>query len=313
MIEGKQLRNNAITLFESLVPIIVLIGMLSLNVYLYGDESLGGANQFALIVGGVVAAVIGMRRKISYDKILKKITSNIESTSGAILILLFVGALSGTWLVSGIIPSMIYYGTKLLNPTLFLPATLLISSVTSLATGSSWTTSATVGVALIGIGDTLGVDIAMTAGAVISGAYFGDKLSPLSETTNLAPAIAGTTLYDHIKYLTFTTMPTYLMTLSIFFILGLFISTPQEGKMFKNAFDKKGLAPENLSRTLEDSGTVTSALIPWNTCGAYHSSVLGVPTLTYLPFAFFNIISPIMTLIYAYFKIKIKYQKSAKG
>jgi NhaC family Na+:H+ antiporter len=389
-----------------------------------------------------------------------------------------VGALAGTWMVSGIIPSMIYYGLQILSPAVFLPATLIICSVISIATGSSWTTSATVGIALIGIGGALGFDLGMVAGAVISGAYFGDKLSPMSDTTNLAPAMAGTDLFTHIKYMTFTTIPTYVITLLLFIILGLSVEVtgdantddllnsittsfnvtpwlflvpviviglivkkteplvallvgtllagifairfqpeivtqitkadsltfksaykgvmqaittevivPTEnktladlftsggmakmlptiwliicamvfggimdaigalskisesllklahstfglfastvgsclalnitasdqylaivvpGKMFAQAYRDKGLAPENLSRTLEDSGTVTSVLIPWNTCGAYQAGTLGVPTLDYLPFAFFNLLSPLMTLIFAAFNIKIR-------
>ncbi len=134
-----------------------------------------------------------------------------------------VGALAGTWMVSGIIPSMIYYGLQILSPAIFLPATLIICSVISIATGSSWTTSATVGIALIGIGGALGFDLGMVAGAVISGAYFGDKLSPMSDTTNLAPAMAGTDLFTHIKYMTLTTIPTYIITLILFIILGLSI------------------------------------------------------------------------------------------
>jgi NhaC family Na+:H+ antiporter len=407
-----------------------------------------------------------------------EVADNIKSTVGAILILLMVGALAGTWLVSGIIPSMIYYGLQILSPAIFLPATLIICSIISIATGSSWTTSATVGIALIGVGGALGFDLGMVAGAVISGAYFGDKLSPMSDTTNLAPAMAGTDLFTHIRYMTLTTIPTYLITLIIFICLGLSVeingnvdiasllsdietsftispwlflvpvivigliikktepliallvgtllaaifailfqphiinqiagvnqmtfesgykgvmnaitskvAIPTEnktladlftsggmqkmlgtiwliicamvfggimdaigalsrisqtllkmahttfglfastvgsclalnitasdqylaivvpGKMFAKAYEDKGLAPENLSRTLEDAGTVTSVLIPWNTCGAYQSGTLGVSTLDYLPYAFFNLMSPFMTLIFAAFNIKIR-------
>ena len=409
---------------------------------------------------------------------IDEVAENIKSTAGAILILLMVGALAGTWLVSGIIPSMIYYGLQILSPAIFLPATLIICSVISIATGSSWTTSATVGIALIGIGGTLGFPLGMVAGAVISGAYFGDKLSPMSDTTNLAPAMAGTDLFTHIKYMTLTTVPTYIVSLILFIILGLTVDTtgiadssvlladiekafhitpwlfivpiiviglivkkteplialligtllagvfailfqpeivlmlsggktlnfanaykgvlnaittdsviPTEnstltdlfksggmqkmlgtiwlilcamvfggimdaigalsrisqallnlakstfglfastvgsclalnitasdqylaivvpGKMFAKAYADKGLAPENLSRTLEDSGTVTSVLIPWNTCGAYQSGTLGVETFDYLPYAFFNLLSPFMTLLFAAFNIKIR-------
>ena len=473
------IENKNLSLVEALIPIIFLIALLAFNVLsVYGDSATSGPNQFALLIAGAVAAIVGLRNKVSFKAMMEEVAKNVKSTSGAIFILLMVGALSGTWLISGVIPSMIYYGLQLLNPTIFLPATLIICSLISIATGSSWTTSATVGIALIGIGNTIGVPTGMVAGAVISGAYFGDKLSPLSDTTNLAPAMAGTDLFTHIRYMTITTVPSILLALILFIILGLtqethgvtntaetlkdikevfnispwlflvpivvigliikkteplialFIGTllggvfaiifqPEiiakitdnssvhfnsaykavinaittettiqtnnsmlsslfkskgmagmlstiwlilcamvfggimeaigalsritdaflklfhtvfglfastvasclvlnisasdqylaivvPGKMFKKAYEDKGLAPENLSRTLEDSGTVTSALIPWNTCGAYQSVTLGVSTFEYLPYAFFNIISPFMTLLFAAFKIKIK-------
>jgi Na+:H+ antiporter, NhaC family len=471
--------NSSISLFESILPVLVLILMLALNVlWAFEDDALSGSNQFVLLLGGAFAAIIGFKNKIPYAKMMAGISKNIEATSAAILILLMVGALSGTWLLSGIIPSMVYYGLQVLHPSIFLPACLIICAVISIATGSSWTTSATVGIALIGIGSAIGMHTGMVAGAVISGAYFGDKLSPLSDTTNLAPAMAGTDLFTHIKYMSYTTIPTMVLSLVIFSILGLnqnieainntehtlmaitdsfyispwlflvpafvivliirkteplialligtllggvfalifqpnivaniggsntlntlsaykgimnaitietnietsnimlselfnakgmygmlntiwlilcamvfggimeaigalskiteallklfnttfglFASTVSSclalnlsasdqylaivvpGKMFAQAYKDKNLAPENLSRTLEDSGTVTSVLIPWNTCGAYHSGVLKVDTLAYLPYAFFNIISPFMTLLFAAFRIKIK-------
>lgn len=470
--------NKNLNLFEALLPVVLLIAMLGYNVSIYGDDSLSGSNQFILIIGAAIAALVGLKAKVSFKRMFEEVYDNIHSTAGSILILLFVGALSGAWLVSGIIPAMIYYGLQILSPSIFLPATVIICSIISIATGSSWTTSATVGIALIGIGHSLGFADAMVAGAVISGAYFGDKLSPLSDTTNLAPAMAGTDLFTHIRYMTLTTVPTYILTLIIFIILGLnvdiagsantaetlkviesnfnispwlflvpiavvalilnkteplvalflgtilggifaiifqkdllveiggnlsdtttsiykgllnaftipvqietsdpkltelfkskgmsgmlntiwlilcamifggvmeaigalseisnallkaansifglFASTVTScivlniaasdqylaivipGKMFAKAYREKGLAPENLSRTLEDSGTVTSVLVPWNTCGAYQSNVLGVDTLAYLPYAFFNLISPLMTLIFAAFQIKIK-------
>jgi Na+:H+ antiporter, NhaC family len=470
--------NTNISLLESFIPIIILISILAFNVYVYGDEALSGSNQFALLIGGAVAAIIGFRRKVSFETMMAKVSHNIETTSGAILILLFVGALSGTWLISGIIPAMIYYGLNVLSPAIFLPACVVICSIISIATGSSWTTTATVGIALIAIGNSLGFSLGMVAGAVISGAYIGDKLSPMSDTTNLAPAMAGTDLFTHIRYMLYTTVPSILITLVLFVIIslmqsskgavdvtemqsaitstftinpwlfsvpvlvillivkkteplialfvgtlggavlalifqpgivtqisgeenlsflaaykgiinaisgpagiptdnaaledlfkskgmagmlntiwlilcamtfggfmeaigalekisqtllslaksvfGLFASTVASclalnltasdqylaivvpGKMFKDAYKEKGLAPENLSRTLEDSGTVTSVLVPWNTCGAYQSNVLGVDAMDYIPYAFFNIISPFMTLIFAAFGIKIK-------
>ncbi|WP_291116862.1 Na+/H+ antiporter NhaC [Flavobacterium sp. UBA6135] len=473
------IENKNLTLFEAILPIIILVGLLAFNVlYAFGDDALSGSNQFILLLGAAFAAIVGFRNKVSYQAMMEDVSKNVKSTSSAIIILLLVGALSGTWLLSGIIPTMVYYGLQILHPTIFLPACVVICSVISIATGSSWTTSATVGIALIGIGSTLGMPIGMVAGAVISGAYFGDKLSPLSDTTNLAPAMAGTDLFTHIRYMMLTTVPTLVVSLVLFIILGLtqtttgannneatlvaiketftispwlflvpiaviiliikkteplialligtllggifalffqpdlvakiggsttlnlmsgykgvmnaitvqtnfessnemlqelftakgmqgmlgtiwlilcamvfggvmeaigaltkiteallklfhtvfglFASTVASclalnltasdqylaivvpGKMFAKAYENKGLAPENLSRTLEDSGTVTSVLVPWNTCGAYHSGVLGVSTLSYAPYAFFNIISPFMTLLFAAFRIKIK-------
>jgi NhaC family Na+:H+ antiporter len=471
-------RNKELSIGEALIPVAALVAMLGFNVYVYGDEALSGSNQFVLLLGAAVAAIVGFFNKVTYHKMMEEVAENIKSTVGAILILLMVGALAGTWLISGIIPSMIYYGLQILSPAIFLPATVIICSIISIATGSSWTTSATVGIALIGVGGALGFDLGMVAGAVISGAYFGDKLSPMSDTTNLAPAMAGTDLFTHIRYMTLTTIPTYVITLILFIVLGLSvdikgdvniaalltdieasftispclfvvpvivigliikkteplialligtllagifaivfqphiinqiagvehmtlqsaykgvmdaitgkIQIPTEnktladlftsggmqkmlgtiwlilcamvfggimdaigalarishtllklahttfglfastvgsclalnitasdqylaivvpGKMFAKAYKEKGLAPENLSRTLEDAGTVTSVLIPWNTCGAYQSGTLGVSTLDYLPYAFFNILSPFMTLIFAAFNIKIR-------
>jgi len=468
-----------LTIWEAVVPVVALVIMLFYNVfYAFGDDALSGSNQFILLLGAAVAAIIGYFKKVKYKYMLEMIAENVKSTTGALLILLLVGALAGTWLISGIIPSMIYYGLQILNPTFFLVASVIICSVISISTGSSWTTSATVGIALIGIGNTLGISAGMTAGAVLSGAYFGDKMSPLSDTTNLAPAMAGGELFDHIKYMAYTTVPTITITLIIFLIIGLNIETngtpdisdkleaindafnispwlfivpltvivliikktppllalllgtifgafaaiitqPQivmsisdakilnfesaykgvmraitvdtavetssielndlftsggmngmlgtiwliicamvfggvmeaigalsriskallslatttfglftstvtsclalnvtasdqylaivvPGKMFKRAYEDRKLAPENLSRTLEDSGTVTSVLIPWNTCGAYQSGVLGVSVADYFLFAFFNWISPFMTLLFAAFSIKIK-------
>ncbi|RTY87383.1 Na+/H+ antiporter NhaC [Flavobacterium sp. RSP15] len=478
-------KNKELSIGQALVPVLALIMLLGFNVFVYGDDALSGSNQFVLLLGGAVAGIIGFFNKVTYQKMIDEVAENIKSTVGAILILLMVGALAGTWLVSGIIPSMIYYGLQILSPTVFLPATLLICSIISIATGSSWTTSATVGIALIGVGGALGFDLGMVAGAVISGAYFGDKLSPMSDTTNLAPAMAGTDLFTHIRYMMITTIPTYIITLILFIILGLtvdikgnvdiktllndiessftvsgwlfivpavvigliikktepliallagtllaavfailfqphiinqisgvnnmtlqsgyigimdaittkvsipttnetladlftsggmqkmlgtiwlilcamvfggimdaigalatiskallklahttfglfastvgsclalnitasdqYLAIVVPGKMFAKAYKNKGLAPENLSRTLEDAGTVTSVLIPWNTCGAYQSGTLGVPTLDYLPFAFFNLLSPFMTLLFAAFNIKIRQLVSDKN
>jgi NhaC family Na+:H+ antiporter len=468
---------KSISLKASLIPVVLLVVLLAYNVFVFGDDALSGSNQFILLIGGAIAAVVGFFHQVSYDKMLAEVAENLKSTTGALLILLMVGALSGTWLVSGIIPAMIYYGLQILNPTIFLAACVIICAIISIATGSSWTTSATVGIALIGIGNALGIPMGMTAGAVLSGAYFGDKMSPLSDTTNLAPAMAGGDLFTHIRYMLLTTVPTLVVTLIVFVVLGLTIDTSGEadtqsilnsidatfnisgwlflvplgvilmilkktpplmalligtllggvfalifqpeiiaglsgakelnfengykgilnaitvsteiatdnvalndlftskgmsgmlgtiwlimcamvfggimdgigalskisetllgmakttfglfastvasclalnvtasdqylaivipGKMFAKAYKDKGLAPENLSRTLEDSGTVTSVLIPWNTCGAYHSGVLGVGVADYFVYAIFNWLSPFMTLLFAAFQIKI--------
>ena len=475
-------RNKELNIWEALIPVIALIAMLAYNVLVAysgeDDDPLAGSNQFVLLLGAAVAVIVGLFNKVSFQAMIDEVAENIKSTAGAILILLMVGALAGTWLISGVIPSMIYYGLQILSPAIFLPATMVICAIISIATGSSWTTSATVGIALVGIGGALGFPLGMVAGAVISGAYFGDKLSPMSDTTNLAPAMAGTDLFTHIRYMTLTTVPTFVISLILFIILGLtvdihgnadtsqmlmdieksfnitgwlflvpviviglifkkteplialfigvllgavfaLIFQPQilnqlmnvdtmtfksaykgmmnaitvetvipteneslvklfkakgmsgmlgtiwliicamvfggvmdaigalarisqtllslakttfglfastvgsclalnitasdqylaivvPGKMFKKAYEEKGLAPENLSRTLEDSGTVTSVLIPWNTCGAYQSGTLGVDTFDYLPYAFFNLLSPITTLVFAAFNIKIR-------
>ena len=475
------MKSKQLSLGRALFPILILVLLLSYNVIVYGDDALSGSNQFILLLGGAVAAIVGFLQKISYEVMLEKVAENLQSVTGALLILLFVGALAGTWLISGIIPAMIYYGLQILHPSIFLPACIIICAIISLATGSSWTTSATVGIALIGIGKVLGIPVGMVAGAVISGAYFGDKLSPLSDTTNLAPAMAGGDLFTHIRYMTLTTVPSIVITLIVFFIisftqstvgtadieslmvaikdkftihLGLFLvpavviflivkkapplialligtlmgglfalifqkdilmevaqassfsfdaayrgimdaitvstqiktmnpllndlfssggmegmlgtiwliicamvfggimdaigaltrisnallswaqttfqlfastaasclainltasdqylSIVIPGKMFAKAYEKRGLAPENLSRTLEDAGTVTSVLIPWNTCGAYQSGVLGVGVGEYFIYAIFNWLSPFMTLAYAALKIKIAMRK----
>lgn len=465
-------RDNQLTLPEALLAVFVLIGLLAYNIFFAEGEWLGAfSNQFILLIAACIATLVGFKNKISLAKVIQEIVGNLRSVFVPILILFLVGALSGTWLISGVIPAMVYYGLQVLNPSIFLPASVIIAAIISIATGSSWTTSATVGIALVGIGTALGIPAGMIAGAVISGAYFGDKMSPLSDTTNLAPAMAGTDLFTHIKYMALTTVPSLLVTLSVFIVLsfniqttgnadlsnlltvientfhitpwlfavpvvvvalillkvkplvsllsgvflaavfawvfqlplleglggaplktigtsvltdiqihtenealnelfssggmkgmlwtilliisamvfggamdaigaltkitevllklassvfGLFASTVLSclglniiasdqylaivipGKMFKKAYEEKGLAPENLSRTLEDSGTVTSVLIPWNTCGAYQSSVLGVSVTDYFVYAVFNYVSPITTLIFAAFNIKIK-------
>lgn len=455
-----------------------LIVLLSLNVIFFADDTLGGANQIALIIGSAIGAIIAIYLGHGWQTISETIVKSISTAMPSILILMLIGALAGTWMLSGVVPTMIYYGLQILHPKIFLFATVVICSLVSLATGSSWSTVATIGIALLGIGNALGFDPAIVAGAIISGAYFGDKMSPLSDTTNLAPAVAGTDLFTHIRYMVLTTAPSLLITLIIFLVMGFMyefrgntdisatlntlkstynislwlllvpifliivivkklpplpsilfgailggvfaiilqphiieqvsgittnyakasyisvmkcmfgkvvvettnpqitellttrgmagmmntiwliltammfggvmeaagllvkitetvikfakttgslvasvvgsclffnITAPDQyiaivipGRMFSKTFRKRGYKPELLSRTLEDCGTVTSPLVPWNTCGATQAAVLGVPTLTYAPYAFFNIISPFMSIFMAAFNIKIR-------
>lgn len=466
-------------LWKALLPILLLIVLLTFNVVsVFGNSALEGSNQLILLLVSAVAMALAYSEKISFSTIVNEIKQQISSVSESLLILLLVGALSGTWLLSGVIPTMVYYGLKLLTAEIFLVACVFISIIVSVATGSSWTTSATVGIALIGIAKTLDISLGMTAGAILSGAYFGDKLSPLSDTTNLASSLAGAELFSHIKYMLWTTIPSILITIAFFafagftitpsspvsnailladlkdtfwispwlmllpllvFILilkkvpalislflgallggifavifqpevvmqvsglanysfvafykGVFLALTQAveistknpalqdlfsssgmggmlgtvwliicamvfgatlkalgalqrisslviknvktfpglvastvgitlitnttasdqylalvvpAKMFKKPFENQGLAPENLSRTLEDSGTVTSVLIPWNTCGAYHANTLGVGVQEFAVFAIFNWISPVITILFAVFHLKIK-------
>ncbi|WP_323787764.1 Na+/H+ antiporter NhaC family protein [Psychroserpens sp.] len=476
-VDNKKIINNKeLNIFEALVPVVILMGLLAFNIFFVDDQEWFGTytNQLILLMGGFVAMIGGFMNKVPLRIMIIEVWENLKSVFIPIMILFLVGALAGTWLVSGVIPAMVYYGLQVLSPEIFLPASVVIAAVISIATGSSWTTSATVGIALIGIGTALGINPGMIAGAVISGAYFGDKMSPLSDTTNLAPAMAGTDLFTHIRYMSITTVPTIIVTLIVFGIIsttieptgsadisnlltsinksfhispwlflvpgavialillktkplvalasgiilaitfafifqpdvlngisnskfsaiskaiftdtaiatdneklndlfasggiqgmlwtiylvicamvfggimdaigalaritkallsvatsifGLFASTVFSclglntiasdqylaivipGKMFKKAFEDKGLAPENLSRTLEDSGTVTSVLVPWNTCGAYQSGVLGVGVGEYFLYAIFNWLSPFTTLLFAAFRIKIKMLK----
>jgi Na+:H+ antiporter, NhaC family len=467
------------TIIQALIPLILLITLLSLNVYYFGDDALFGPNQLALLLAAATGAIISVKLGIAWHTIREQIIKSIGSAMPSMIILLLIGSLAGTWLLSGIVPAMIYYGLLILDPGIFLFACVAISAMVSLATGSSWSTVATVGIALIGIGNAMGFNEGMVAGAIISGAYFGDKMSPLSDTTNLAPAMAGTDLFTHIKYMSLTTAPSIIITLIIFIVIGLlfqpegdqvdiqstlfalestfyitpvlfivpavliitiiskvppipallagtllgalfavifqpriieiisgitdnyaqasyiaimksmgsrisvvtpdpyvsdllstggmagmlntiwlimtamifggvmeaagmlvritsglmrfarstgslvattagtclffnitasdqYISIVVPGRMFARTYAERNLKPEVLSRTLEDSGTVTSVLVPWNTCGATQSAVLGVPTFSYLPYAFFNIISPFMSVFMASFNIGIR-------
>ena len=205
---------------QAFIPIIFLIIALFINVRIFGDASLDGSNQMILIFSAGIAALVALRLKMPWNDIQNGIVKSISSAMASIIILLLIGSLAGTWLLSGIVPAMIYYGLQILNPTIFLFAACIVCSVVSVATGSSWTTAATVGIALIGIGKALGLDEGMVAGAVLSGAYFGDKMSPLSDTTNLAPAMAGTDLFTHIRYMAYTTVPSISIALVVFLIFG---------------------------------------------------------------------------------------------
>ena len=209
----------------AILPLIFLVTLLSFNLYanvfIYDADPLAGSSQFILILSGAFAAMIGNLYNVSYKDVVNSISNSIKSVTPALIILLWVGALAGTWMISGIIPSMVYYGLKILDPNIFLPACIIICSIISVATGSSWTTSATVGIALVGIGKALEIPAGMVGGAVIAGAYFGDKLSPLSDTTNLAAAVSKVDLFKHIKYMTYTTIPSISITLIVFIILGI--------------------------------------------------------------------------------------------
>jgi NhaC family Na+:H+ antiporter len=209
-----------VSLLIALIPIIILIVLLSTNVYLFGDNTLSGSNQLTLLFAGAIAAILGALNGISWEDMLNGAIKSISSAMGALIILLLIGSLAGTWMMSGIVPTMIYYGMDILSPSIFLFASCIICAIVSLATGSSWSTIATIGIAMLGIGSALGINEGLIGGAIISGAYFGDKMSPLSDTTNLAPAMAGTDLISHIKYMMWTTIPSISITLIIFLVIG---------------------------------------------------------------------------------------------
>lgn len=463
-------------LLQAFLPVVLLIVLLALNVLNF-DDPLGGSNQTALIIAATFGGLIGWYNGTGWQLIQQKIVHTIHSALPSVLILFLIGALSGAWTISGVIPMMIYYGVDIMHPSFFLVASVVICSIVSLATGSSWSTIATMGVAIVGIGNAFGLTPGLVAGAIISGAYFGDKMSPLSDTTNLAPAIAGTDLFTHIRYMLFTTGPAMILTLVIFGVIGFFHSgesvawgtdvikgqiantfnvTPWlllvplllifiivrkvpaipamlagtalgigfallfqgdllekmlesgnfgnryqlllqavfsgvdiqtgasevddllsaggmtgmlstvflilaalafggvmeacgflkrvtrafmsfivnqtslvgttlltciffnitacdqylsiviPGKMLQRLYREKGLKPEVLSRALEDSATVTSVLVPWNSCGATQAKVLGVPTLEYLPYCFFNLFSPLVNIFVTAIDFKIR-------
>ena len=451
----------------ALIPVVVLIGFLAVVISLFGSDSLSGGSQVALLMGMAVCVSISMGfYRVSWRVFEAQIKKTLGEVSSTLLILLCVGMLAGSWMVSGIVPTLIYYGVQIMSPQFFLVSSCVICALVSLLSGSSWTTIATIGVALLGIGHALGASDAWTAGAIISGAYFGDKMSPLSDTTILASSTTGTDLFTHIRYMMLTTVPTFLIAITIFFVTGLgngsaeelhveeyteglsttfrislwtllvplltgvliarrvpslivlfassvmagvvalllqshilteiagtesltrglamtyygatsvdtgnaslnelvstggmagmlntiwlilcamcfgaamvasgmiesltqvlvrwvrnrvslvgstvgtgiflnittgdqFISIVLAADMYKQVYREQGYESRLLSRTCEDAATVTSVLVPWNTCGMTQSTVLGVPTLTYLPYCFFNLLSPLMSILVA--------------
>ena len=463
------------------IPLVVLIGLLAAVITLFGSDSLSGGSQVALIMGMAVCIGISMIcYHVPWKAFEQQMTKTLGGVAVTVLILLAVGMLSGSWMISGVVPTLIYYGVQLLSPQLFLVSACVICALVSLLSGSSWTTIATIGVALLAISHALGISEAWAAGAIISGAYFGDKMSPLSDTTILASSTTGVDLFTHIRYMMLTTTPAFLLTLIIFLAMGLgqgsgaqslhvaqytqglastfhislwtlvvplltalliarrmpslivlflsalmagimalvlqphilkqvaddaslsnvaaltkglavtfygatavdtgyaelndlvstggmtgmlntiwlilcamcfgaamvasgmiesitrvviswvrtrlglvsstvstglflnittgdqFISIVLTANMFQNVYEQQGYEPRLLSRTAEDSATVTSVLVPWNTCGMTQSTVLGVPTIVYLPYCFFNILSPLMTILIAAIGWKIR-------
>ena len=463
----------------SLVPILVLVLLLIVTIRTFGSDALSGGSQVVLLTATAVSSILAMAVcKVSWKEIEQAICNNILGVSVALIILLLIGALAGSWMISGVVPTLIYYGMQILHPSFFLASCCVICAIVSVMTGSSWTTIATIGIALMGIGEAQGFATGWVAGAIISGAYFGDKISPLSDTTVLASSVTHTPLFSHIRYMMFTTVPSMAITLIIFTVAGfahtasatqqvaafseslketfhislwlllvpvvtgvliarkvpslitLFVSAAlagvcalffqphllQEisglpegealshfkglfmtfygstqietgnealnnlvatrgmagmmntiwliicamcfggamtasgmlesitlvflrfmkrrvgmvastvmsglflnictadqyisiiltGNMFKDIYKKKGYESRLLSRTTEDAVTVTSVLVPWNTCGMTQATILGVATLTYLPYCFFNLISPLMSILIAATGYKIK-------
>lgn len=465
--EANMREKKKATIGHALIPIAVLITTL-----FFGITYLGTDAHIPIIIAIIAASVVGIWvLGFSWSELEKGAIETIQMSMQAILILMIIGTVVGSWILSGTVPAMIYYGLQILSPGIFLVATCLICCIVSLATGSSWTTAGTVGIALMGVGQGLGMPEAIVAGAVVSGAYFGDKISPLSDTTNLAPAMAGSTLFEHIKYMLYTTIPSLIIALILYGIIGASYAGSQldssniqvimdgiaanfnispilflppiiviglvimkvpavpglmcgtilggifaaifqgsgfgeilntahygfeidsgiavvddllnrggldsmmwtvslillamvfggimertgmlhalasailrmakntgslvlatvltcialnilaadqylaiviPGRMYKDAYDERGLESRLLSRTLEDAGTLTSALIPWNTCGAYMQSVLLVSPLAYAPFAFLNLINPVIAVFYGYTGITIKKPATAK-
>ncbi|QIR13470.1 Na+/H+ antiporter NhaC [Shewanella aestuarii] len=468
------------SLLDALIPVFSLIIMLASAVYLFSSDSSAGANQIALILAACIAMVIGFKNGFSWNQMERGIVKSIGIATGALLILFSVGSLIGTWILAGTVPTMIYYGMQILNPQYFYAASCVLCAIVALSIGSSWTVAGTIGIALIGIASAMELNPSITAGAIISGAYFGDKMSPMSDTTNLAPAVAGSDIFAHIKHMTWTTFPSIIIAIIAYTIIGFnsnvepvsnqlthtlllleqtyqpgahlllpllvvlflahkkmpafptviigtlagaicaalfqfdnvlayvddeslpnvvalvkgiwiamfdgyvastgdavldnllsrggmssmvttvwlilcamafggimevtgllgrllesllslvtstssliittlgvciganiitgdqYIAIVLPGRMLKMEYTNRNLAAVNLSRTLEDSATVTSPLVPWNTCGAFMASTLGVATFAYLPYAFFNLVCPLVSATYAYFNIKIE-------
>ena len=466
----------------ALIPVSVLVILIVIGSVLFGDDLTAGPSQIALLVATVVGALIAMfRQKISWEKLEEGIADNFSKSGGVFFILLAIGAITASWMLSGVVPTLIYYGLKLINPSIFLLVIFIFTALISLILGSSWTTIGTIGIAMLSAGQIMGFDSAWLAGAIISGAYFGDKLSPLSDTTYLSSGMTGVYLYKHVKYLLTTNIPVFRICAVIYTVAGfmipsnanldvaaesaqiastfnislwlllipaatilmmykkvpafltLFISAilssvvavfaqPQiiaqlvpegtsiaqtlliaplkimsmpveittsspmltelastsgmagmlntvwlimcvcafggvmesggyisaiteamtklirsrttlvgciisnltlsdqymsiiiPGKMFADIYKKEGYAPELLSRSLQDSATVTSVLIPWNSCAAMQSSVLGIPTLTYLPYCFLNILSPIVSIAFTAIGYKVtRWGKPVRG
>lgn len=453
------------TLGHAFIPIIVLMVVLSVSILVFGADP-----HIPLLVASIVAAFVAIfGLGYTWEEVEKGAIETIQLSMQAILILMIIGTLIGAWILSGTVPAMIYYGLQILSPSIFLIATLVICSIVSLATGTSWGTAGTIGVALMGVGQGLGIPAPIVAGCIVSGAYFGDKMSPLSDTTNLAPAMAGSTLFEHIGYMVYTTGPTYLICLVLYGIIGAkyagssldtgsidmilnaiagnFNITPLlllppvivivlialkipaipgllsgtvlggifavifqgstlgdiidathygvtvetgvelvddllsgggldgmmwtvslillamvfggimertgmlqaignailkfavntgslvtatiltslavnilaadqylaiviPGRMYKSVYEERGLEPRLLSRTLEDAGTLTSALIPWNTCGAFMHTALGISPMQFAPYAFLNFLNPIVAIVLAFTGIGIKQDKS---
>ena len=213
-------KQKAPSLLDALLPMVVLIALLAASVLLFKDDSSYGPNQIALFIAAAVAVVIGLKNGHSWQSIEQAMVKGISLSLAAVLILLAVGALIGTWLLSGTVPTLIYFGMQLLSPSWFYAASCILCGVVAMSIGSSWTTAATIGVALIGVATGLGLSPAITAGAIVSGAYFGDKISPLSETTNLAPAVAGADLFQHIRHMLWTTIPSFILALIAFVLIG---------------------------------------------------------------------------------------------